>query len=226
MRNRPLQKKNLTMIFAIAFAVAFIVFNPMEALAVGIGDYITFGNYEQDNDLFNGKEPIEWLILQSEGDEVLLMSRYALDCQSYNKTSKSITWQSCTLRTWLNSTFYDAAFSQEEKAAITPHTVWNTVGDSTADYVFLMSCGEGSTLFDDQAERIATATPYALAQGVPDLGGGRCWYWLRDRGSAVDCACYVNSSGMICGKPKGIDINSKFGAVRPLIWVNVSALQK
>ena len=30
---------------------------------VQVGTYVTFGSYEQDNDLSNGKEDIEWLVL-------------------------------------------------------------------------------------------------------------------------------------------------------------------
>ncbi len=39
---------------------------------------ILFGNYVQQED---GKtEPIEWIVLSREGDKVLLISLYALDC--------------------------------------------------------------------------------------------------------------------------------------------------
>ena len=44
-----------------------------------IGDVITFGKYEQDNKTSNGKEDIEWIILDRQGDKVLLISRMALD---------------------------------------------------------------------------------------------------------------------------------------------------
>ena len=49
-----------------------------------VGSMITLGHYEQDNDLTNGQEPIEWRVLNIEGDTVLLVSRYALDAQPYN----------------------------------------------------------------------------------------------------------------------------------------------
>lgn len=214
-------KRWLVLLVAAVICVAVV---PVNSVAAGIGDYITFGSYEQDNDFFNGKEPIEWLIIKSSGSEVLLMSRYALDCQPYNTSSKSITWQDCTLRRWLNSDFYNAAFSSKEKAAIVQKSAYNTVGNMTTDAVFLMSCDEGLTWFNNNAARTATATEYAQAQGVPDLGGGKCWYWLRDRGAAPHCACYVNSSGLTCGKPNGMVIENRYGAVRPMIWVSIDAL--
>ena len=43
------------------------------------GDHIFFGHYEQDNDLNNGPEPIEWRILEVKGDKILLLSEYILD---------------------------------------------------------------------------------------------------------------------------------------------------
>ena len=30
------------------------------------GDTVVFGSYEQDNDLTNGQEPLEWIVLKTE----------------------------------------------------------------------------------------------------------------------------------------------------------------
>ena len=46
-----------------------------------VGDTITFGTYEQDNNTSNGKEAIEWTVLDKNGMSVLLISKQALDCQ-------------------------------------------------------------------------------------------------------------------------------------------------
>ena len=42
--------------------------------SISIGEYFAFGVYEQDNDLTNGKEPIEWLVLDVQDGEDLLLS--------------------------------------------------------------------------------------------------------------------------------------------------------
>lgn len=80
---------------------------------------VLFGSYEQDGDAANGKEPIEWLVLARDGDKALLLSKYALDHQSfmpfYEPVTEPFTWESCSLRQWLNSTFLNAAFSAEEQ---------------------------------------------------------------------------------------------------------------
>lgn len=65
-----------------------------------VGDIVTFGSYEQDNDLENGMEPVEWYVLDKEDGEATLMSVYLLDWQSYNEDFIDMTWEDCTLRSW------------------------------------------------------------------------------------------------------------------------------
>ena len=65
-----------------------------------VGDIVYFGAYEQDNNTSNGKEDIEWIVLAKENGKVLVISKYALDCQEYNSTYTDVTWEACSLRTW------------------------------------------------------------------------------------------------------------------------------
>ena len=88
-----------------------------------VGKTVIFGHYEQDNDLTNGKEPIEWIVLDTQDGKSLLLSKYALDCQPYNTNKQNVTWSTCSLRTWLNGGawgygFISVAFSSEEQARI------------------------------------------------------------------------------------------------------------
>lgn len=85
---------------------------------VAVNDHVFFGHYEQDNDLTNGAEAIEWRVLKVENGEALLISQYALDSQPYNEKYAVALWSECTLRTWLNTAFYDAAFNDTEKQGI------------------------------------------------------------------------------------------------------------
>ena len=52
-----------------------------------IGDMITFGSYEQDNDLTNGKEPITWRVLDYNSQKriALVLSEKALDTRAFNE---------------------------------------------------------------------------------------------------------------------------------------------
>jgi hypothetical protein len=81
---------------------------------VQTGGYVTFGSYEQDNDLSNGKEDIEWLVLARENNKALLISRYSLDNQPYSEHTEEVPWENCSLRKWLNDNFLNEAFSSDE----------------------------------------------------------------------------------------------------------------
>ena len=85
---------------------------------ISAGSTVFFGNYEQDRDLSTGKEDIEWIVLKVEDNRAFLVSKYALDYKPYNDTAEAITWENCTLRTWLNTEFLNEAFSEEEQAII------------------------------------------------------------------------------------------------------------
>ena len=116
-------------------------------LSGNVGDIITFGSYEQDNVSSNGKEPIEWIVLSNDGEKMLLLSKYALDCKQYNTEDTEITWENCTLRNWLNGSFYNTAFSEKEKLMIKKTIVVNDDnpesgtkgGNNTSDNIFLLS---------------------------------------------------------------------------------------
>lgn len=123
-----------------------------------VGNYVTFGRYPQTK-AGKDKTPIEWLVLARDGSKALLISRYGLDAQPYNTTNSEVTWETCTLRTWLNSTFYNKAFSSAEQAAILTTNVdnskyqcysgWSTNGgNNTQDKVFLLSYAEANKYFD------------------------------------------------------------------------------
>lgn len=86
-----------------------------------VGDIVYFGSYEQGN----GPGPVEWYVLDKADREATLLSVDLLDCQPYHKDYTGITWENCTLRSWLNSVFYYTAFSEEEQAAIVNTNVVN-----------------------------------------------------------------------------------------------------
>ena len=82
-----------------------------------IGSYIKLGKYAQSsNDCI--KDDIEWLILDVQGNEALIISKYALDCKKYHSCTAPVSWMDCTIREWLNVDFFNIAFSDFEKNAI------------------------------------------------------------------------------------------------------------
>ena len=52
------------------------------------------------------------------GGSALIVSEYALDAMAYNEVYESVTWETSTLRGWLNQKFYDMAFGTKEKDLI------------------------------------------------------------------------------------------------------------
>lgn len=193
---------------------------------------VLFGSYEQDGDAANGKEPIEWLVLARDGDKTLLLSKYALDHQSfmpfYEPVTEPFTWESCSLRQWLNSTFLNAAFSAEEQRRLLTTTVITAPGGrkgsenpfTTEDRVFLLSDTEVYAYFSSEAATVTDYTAYALSE-APWAGNATApapaIWWLRttDGGNHPD-------SVYTCGGV-GEGARSYEGEyVRPAIWVDMS----
>ena len=198
-----------------------------------VGEYITFGSYEQDNDLTNGKEPIEWLVLDVQDSRALLISRYGLDCQPYNDSLENVTWETCSLRKWLNSTFLSTAFTGEEMAKIPSVTVsadknpsyFPSPGNSTEDQVFLLSVSEAEEYLSSRSTRKCIPTDYTKAQGVLKMTGDvnelegkpTCWWWLRSPGFSTNRAAYVIGEFIISS---GCEVDDNTIAVRPALWID------
>lgn len=190
--------------------------------------YISFGAYEQDGDASNGAEPIDWIILDQDGDRLLVISRYALDAQRYNNgQSNVVTWRTCTLRKWLGGEFLNTAFLPWEQALIQPAVVPahdNTVhgvqaGYDTEDRIFLLSTVETEFYFPSATARSCIATPYAISRGAfADEYG--CFQWLRNPGSSLGRAAGVSTAGEV--DYHGGGVRSQQVAVRPAMWVTIA----
>lgn len=201
-----------------------------------VGDTITFGAYEQDNNTSNGKEAIEWTVLDKDGMSLLLISKQALDCQQYNTSYTDVTWESCSLRKWMNGTFLNKAFNAEEQAQIQNTTVsadknpeYNTnPGNATTDKVFLLSINEVEKYFNSDEARKCAPTAYAKAQGAytSDIyktasGAATCWWWLRSPGYSQTYAAHVRIGGSVYYY--GNLVNYAHDAVRPALWINLDS---
>ncbi len=195
------------------------------------GDSITFGKYQ-----FTSKEqtaPIEWKVLKVQGKKKLVISEYALDCLPYNKEYKDITWENCTLRSWLNNDFYNTAFSEDEKKAIVQTNVTadknpqysTNPGNNTKDNVFLLSISEAEKYFTNNDARRCVPTEYAKAKGAytsdqfPVGGKATCCWWLRSPGFNQDTAACVSDVGSVYYY--GYNAHIAYYCVRPALWINL-----
>ena len=193
------------------------------------GDYVFFGAYEQDNNTSNGKEDVEWLVLEVKDGKALVVSKYALDCKQYNTSNTDVTWETCTLRKWLNNDFINAAFSSYEKAMIPTVTVsadknpdYSTnPGNATQDQVFLLSITEANKYFNSNGARQCEPTDYTVANGTWESDSGFWCWWLRSPGYHQGRAAYVNGGGNV--RESGDDVFLGNTAVRPASWINLDA---
>lgn len=195
----------------------------------GVGEYLIFGSYEQDNDPADGAEDIEWLVLEREEDKVLVISRYILDFKQYNSTTASVSWETCTLRRWLNGAFLNEAFTAQEQNMI-QNTVLAIGGDeegeaegAAVDKVYLMSRSEVYKYFDSDDERKCSPTDYAIAQGartsseVTVDGKPSGWWWLRLHLESDWHAECVNIDGSVYHLD--LDLYLAYDGVRPAMWI-------
>jgi len=174
----------------------------LKILSSSPGDIVTLGEYEQDNDTGNGKEPIEWIVLCNDNGDVYLLSQCVLDVQQFNTANR----KECTLDDWLKTTFSEEAFS--------------SVGDDiiTRVGIFQEIDVKNYGLTNDQ--RIAKFTSYAKSLDPDnDYNGGYSWWVIEESlfsGDGHISAPVVTGKGE-CGNYSR-EVTDRLG-VRPAVWL-------
>ena len=188
--------------------------------SVKVGDRFEMGYYEQDNDLTNGREPIEWTVLDvnQKDDTALVIASEALECLQYHiKASGKLKWGNSSLRLWLNYCFFFDAFNPTERNCIEI-----TSASSMADHVTLLDSNQISKY--NLAKTGCDVTPYAISRGAEigtDNGKG-CWWVRMNTTGSQSLTMFVGIHGKVYEKNK---VNIKNNAVRPAMTVSISALQ-
>ena len=173
-------------------------------------EVVTFGHY--------GNEDIEWIVLGEKDGKTFLLSKYVIEAVPYHTEYVDITWEDCSLRTWLNGEFLETAFTPEEQAKIQITQVENSTGNNTEDKVFILSLDEFNNFLKTDAVRRGKATQYLLDKGIYQLQG--CvWWWLRTQGRDPSDAVYVGLVGDIVDQGVGV-YHDSYG-VRPAMWVEL-----
>ena len=188
-----------------------------------IGDIVTFGEYEIDNEdgIYYTENkptaPIEWGVVDKNDKAVLLISKNAIDdrkfCEQEDpEKTNSCTWINSSIRSWLNNDFYNNSFSHQEKVYIlqtkldnNSYSIQADDAKSTYDYVFLLNVPE--------AEKYWGSTCTGLFE---KNSPGK---WLRSSGTEQYAPANIDSRN-------NIDYNGSFNSysmdIYPCMWVKIS----
>ena len=209
-------------------------------------DVVVFGKYEQDNNYSNGPDDISWYVLKVGNGKALLISKYCLEAKQFEyEKGKKTSWETCSLRKWLNEAFLTTAFSEEERDSILLTTVDNSKEqagksqpysiscDSTEDKIFLLSGSEVEENLNFATGPAARPTEYALTAGLQKINHTKyCQWWTRGIVSSIanldtnskdipieTFAEIVRNNGMFKAEAQSVQ------GVRPAMWVEISAIE-
>ena len=195
---------------------------------------IEFGEYPHINKIF--KQPIEWSIIDVKRDKLLIISKYCIDCQQYDKDFVDTCWKECELRYWLNKQFYNNAFNKNEKSKICLTDVspdinpdFNTnQGYYTKDYIFCLSILEYYYYFKENCG-YTYSTCYSANNGTwrdtdSKIYFGCSNWWLRSLGGYSKRAAFVGAFGNI--NTYGLHVDCRGIGIRPTMWIDQSQLNK
>lgn len=154
--------------------------------------YYNWGNWSNETVHYFMYEPIKWRVLKVDGNDAFLLADKGLDDQLYNISNEDVTWETCTMRSWLNgygssynlcsmdysgTGFIDTAFSSDERGVIKTTNVVNADnttyadqvvegGNDTVDKIFLLS--------EDEVSDSDDALSYGFVKGYIHDEGRRC----------------------------------------------------
>ena len=179
-------------------------------------------------------EPIEWKIIDKDGDDVLVISKKAL---VYHESSIDFSgYENSSGRKFLNSDFIDAAFSEKEKekilttkldnspyffdqdySSLPPDPETERCYASTEEKIFLLSYAEWEQLLKGKESDRLEMTDYAksFSKNWPDQFP---WWWLR---TVSDVTTWYP----LCVRPEFQSISPWKGDfflyLRPAMWLRL-----
>jgi len=181
--------------------------------------------------------PWDWRVLAAENGKALLLAENILEQRPYNDEFTDVTWETCSLRTYLNDEFLEKFHAKDRaRIALTPHynpdNTWgrtkgkpfNTPGGKpTEDHVFLLSVADVLKYFpglklhkDSDGDEWWYEADQRL---VARYGEQTAWWWLRSPGYFQYYAAYVDNGGFV--SLIGSIVDYVAGGVRPALWLNL-----
>ncbi len=184
-----------------------------------VGDTFKFGHYEQDNDTSNGKEGIQWEVLDCDksNNRILVLSVKGLHTMKYHKNNNKTAWGDTSVRKWLNGTFLKS-FSSDEKDSIIKTNV-----SGSNDYCFLLDANQVKKYLKEPYR--CKATKQAKAEGAYINSDYKTSSWLLRLDVAENRIAWVGGAGKLYtpnGKNGENYMTSKDNVVRPAMWLKIN----
>lgn len=173
------------------------------------GDTLTLGS-------FYGK-PLVWEVLACDDiGSTLIISKYGITCRAYNNKDELTSWETCSLRQWLNGSFLNMSFSDYEKSRIvTSHVNAEVVfehelypGNDTEDNIYILSINEYLRYYGDTNHWRCF---------LLDAPRTKRQCWLRNYGADRSRAAFIGRSGRI--HEGGSLITSTRNTIRPVMRI-------
>lgn len=151
---------------------------------------------------------MDWRVLAKKDGKVLLLKDNALGSTPFDEKGQNVTWESSSVREWLNNEFLKESFTENEQNSIletnvknTPNSTYQTyAGKDTTDKLFLLSCDEVEKYYDAVHETKS------------------CW-WLRTPGAAANSMSFVYKDKTIMDY--GYAVTNTNITVKPAMWLSV-----
>lgn len=220
-----------------------------------VGDVVIFGEYAHNKTMdytWYSKQseqiPLKWLVLEIRDEKMLLVTVKNIEVMPHlNLYSEQFTgvyettWESSDIRQWLNETFFEKAFTEEERCCIADTEVvtneknsyGSEEGNCTTDKVFLLSAEEAEKYFASNVERRTQTEPEVYIenhnwdlvayQHYPNITDYYGW-WLRTPGESNESMAYVSKTGEIIDK--GTFVADEMLSVRPAMWVDLNKVKE
>ncbi len=218
-------------------AVQFSLYRPYYSGGVANPTSNNGTGFAQNTVYYYKYEPLEWIVLNPSAG--LLLSKKVLDSQAYQNYVKkgsstpANNYPTSSLHTYLNDSFFNTAFTAEQRNAISTVTYdctpYNGSSKSVKAKVTVLSYNDCKTAAygfqsttNASASRMANdITDYARIQGI-SLTNGKADWWLRtaNNGAAAQ-ASFVGYTGNL-SYAGTVNMNNK--GVRPVI--TLSTLQE
>lgn len=210
---------------------------------------VTFSNGEEilvGSEYYFKVEPLKWRVLEEREGKAFLMSESILDTQIFDGTDN--IYELSSIRSWLNKSFYQTAFTEEQKLLIDATLVknderstnpdenaayWNDGVNlneciDTRDKIFLLSqrevtCTkygfESDPMKEDAARRLP-ASDYSLANCLLTLNGTSGYWWLRSP-SATDSTKAQTVDDLSNTQDNACFVGYFFIGVVPAMWITL-----